>query len=184
MKSKANIVLLTVALLTYWSGLCTASAFYDPGTQRWLNRDPIKEVGGINLSQFVQNDPINHRDLRGLSRDCGKEYNDCMSSCMSQTAPWPYENSDNSPGQNKAGRYRYCEGMCQKAYLECEAENENQKQCPSPAPAPKPAPRLNPSPSFCAQHPAICIGGGVLLVCIVCPECCAVGVIIGAPAGL
>ena len=40
--------------------------FYDPNLQRWLNRDPIGEVGGINLYQFVGNDPINDVDPLGL----------------------------------------------------------------------------------------------------------------------
>jgi len=31
--------------------------FYDPNLQRWLNRDPIEEDGGINLYTFVWNDP-------------------------------------------------------------------------------------------------------------------------------
>src|SRR5207249_11803613 len=32
--------------------------FYDPSMQRWLNRDPILEYGGINLYGFVSNDPV------------------------------------------------------------------------------------------------------------------------------
>jgi RHS repeat-associated protein len=40
--------------------------FYDPQSQRWLNRDPIEEDGGINLYGFVQNAPINHYDPHGL----------------------------------------------------------------------------------------------------------------------
>src|SRR5271165_5844682 len=31
--------------------------FYDPNLQRWLNRDPIEEEGGINLYWFVFNAP-------------------------------------------------------------------------------------------------------------------------------
>ena len=31
--------------------------FYDPNLQRWLNRDPIGELGGINLYEFAQNNP-------------------------------------------------------------------------------------------------------------------------------
>jgi RHS repeat-associated protein len=43
--------------------------FYDPNLQRWLNRDPIEEMGGINLYQFVFNNPVNLVDLWGLSDD-------------------------------------------------------------------------------------------------------------------
>jgi hypothetical protein len=40
MKVKTNTVLVVVALLTYWIGLCNTHAYYDPRMQRWLNRDP------------------------------------------------------------------------------------------------------------------------------------------------
>lgn len=41
--------------------------FYDPNLQRWLNRDPIQEAGGINLYGFVGNRPVNGVDPYGLS---------------------------------------------------------------------------------------------------------------------
>ncbi len=59
---------MVVALLAYWVGLCNASAFYDPGAQRWLNRDPIGESGGINLHQFVANNPTSFIDSYGHDR--------------------------------------------------------------------------------------------------------------------
>jgi RHS repeat-associated protein len=34
----------------------------------WLNRDPIGEIGGINLFSYCDNDSINHSDLSGLYR--------------------------------------------------------------------------------------------------------------------
>ncbi|MBI2946215.1 MAG: RHS repeat-associated core domain-containing protein [Verrucomicrobia bacterium] len=43
----------------------TASGFYDPVLQRWLTLDPIGEAGGINLYQFVGNDPVNKIDPWG-----------------------------------------------------------------------------------------------------------------------
>jgi RHS repeat-associated protein len=42
--------------------------FYDPNLQRWPNRDPIEEEGGINLYDYVNNAPMNFVDLNGL---CG-----------------------------------------------------------------------------------------------------------------
>ncbi len=42
-----------------------ASAFYDPNLQRWVNRDPISENGGINLYAVVANDPVNRVDRDG-----------------------------------------------------------------------------------------------------------------------
>ena len=62
---------MVVALLAYWLGLCNASAFYDPGAQRWLNRDPIAEEDFgkklKNLYKFVLNNPLQSFDPDGLS---------------------------------------------------------------------------------------------------------------------
>ncbi len=40
--------------------------FYDPNLQRWINRDPIEEQGGINLFSFSANDPVTHFDPFGM----------------------------------------------------------------------------------------------------------------------
>ncbi|MBI1842230.1 MAG: hypothetical protein HYR88_15450 [Verrucomicrobia bacterium] len=40
--------------------------FYDPVTQRWLNRDPIQERGGQNLYGCVKNNPVGLVDPLGL----------------------------------------------------------------------------------------------------------------------
>jgi len=39
--------------------------YYEPNLQRWLNRDPIKEWGGLNLYQFVGNGPVDSIDPDG-----------------------------------------------------------------------------------------------------------------------
>jgi len=39
---------------------------YDPNLQRWLNRDPIEERGGLNLYGSLGNDPVNAVDPLGL----------------------------------------------------------------------------------------------------------------------
>jgi RHS repeat-associated protein len=41
--------------------------FYNPSTGRWLNRDPIEELGGINLYNFCGNAPSGKTDDFGLS---------------------------------------------------------------------------------------------------------------------
>ena len=87
MKQKPTIYTL---LLFLAFAATSASAFYDPGTQRWLNRDPHREVGsevslriGIPRAtdpqawkglpspptryMFVRNDPVNALDPLGLS---------------------------------------------------------------------------------------------------------------------
>ena len=40
---------------------------YDPGAHRWLNRDPIGEIGGLNLYSFAGNDPVIYVDPVGLN---------------------------------------------------------------------------------------------------------------------
>jgi RHS repeat-associated protein len=40
--------------------------YYDPNLQRWPNRDPIEENGGINLYGFIDNDPVDYSDIFGL----------------------------------------------------------------------------------------------------------------------
>jgi RHS repeat-associated protein len=43
--------------------------FWDPNLGRWINQDPIEEIGGINLYAFYKNNPITKIDRFGL---CGK----------------------------------------------------------------------------------------------------------------
>jgi RHS repeat-associated protein len=40
--------------------------YYDPQTGRWPSRDPIGELGGLNLYGMVGNDAVNEIDLLGL----------------------------------------------------------------------------------------------------------------------
>jgi RHS repeat-associated protein len=40
--------------------------YYNPLLGRWVNRDPIGEIGGLNLYKFVRNIPINKIDYFGL----------------------------------------------------------------------------------------------------------------------
>jgi RHS repeat-associated protein len=54
------------------SGLTYYLARYcDPNAQRWLNRDPIEEQGGLNLYGYVVNNPVNDIDLVGLDDSAG-----------------------------------------------------------------------------------------------------------------
>ena len=42
-----------------------ANRYYDPGTGRFLTRDPIGVAGGINLYGFVGNNPVTGADPEG-----------------------------------------------------------------------------------------------------------------------
>ncbi|MES3030935.1 MAG: RHS repeat-associated core domain-containing protein [Patescibacteria group bacterium] len=43
--------------------------YYEPSLQRWINRDPIEEKGGLNLYGFVKNRPVHSIDPYGLFAD-------------------------------------------------------------------------------------------------------------------
>ncbi|MGH7989836.1 MAG: RHS repeat-associated core domain-containing protein [Limisphaerales bacterium] len=59
MKTTKSFIVILFALLTAQ----VAFAWYDPSTQRWLNQDPIQEMGGINLYEYVDNYFIDECDL-------------------------------------------------------------------------------------------------------------------------
>jgi hypothetical protein len=74
-RSRWTLLALVLLLLA----LQPASAFYDPGVQRWLNRDPLREAGfqlirkesatallSINLYEFAYNSAPNEVDSFGL----------------------------------------------------------------------------------------------------------------------
>jgi len=67
MKTRKNLagLVLVLALLALLSSSHKASAYYDPGVQRWVNRDPLTEKGGINLYGFVHNEPTGIVDKYG-----------------------------------------------------------------------------------------------------------------------
>jgi len=58
---------------------------YDADTGRWLNRDPLGEAGGINLYQYVANNPLGSTDLLGLQGNF--DFNTSHSEAI---IPYPY----------------------------------------------------------------------------------------------
>jgi RHS repeat-associated protein len=50
--------------------------FYEPNLQRWLNQDPIGELGGVNLYRFVRNSVPNRIDPFG--EDCKNLFADAL----------------------------------------------------------------------------------------------------------
>jgi hypothetical protein len=63
-RTKVSLTLAPLLLLLVSSQ--NTSAWYDPGVQRWINRDPIGEIGAPNLYCFVLNRPILSVDPLGL----------------------------------------------------------------------------------------------------------------------
>lgn len=65
MKTRLKLSWFCLTILAVLSLLPAAHAYYDPAAQRWLNRDPIGESGGINLYASVANNPLNRLDSFG-----------------------------------------------------------------------------------------------------------------------
>ena len=59
--------MMLLALVLGWVGADTCQAYYNPGTGRWPNRDPLGELGGLNLYGFLSNDPTADVDSDGRS---------------------------------------------------------------------------------------------------------------------
>ena len=74
--------------------------FYDPNLQRWLNRDPIQEWGGINLYGFVRNDPMTTVDLLGLQFVPSPGPGNCPPIVKIPPGPWPPPPVTNPPVTN------------------------------------------------------------------------------------
>jgi hypothetical protein len=68
-----NKVAMAVLLLSMFP-ILRVSAYYDPGVQRWVNRDPVDVRGGINLHAFVNNRPTTAHDRFGFTCEdpCGQ----------------------------------------------------------------------------------------------------------------
>jgi hypothetical protein len=66
MKSKTTQLRCWLVLFSLAASLQITLGYYDPAAQRWINRDPIGERGGVNLDGFGGNNPINHTDAFGL----------------------------------------------------------------------------------------------------------------------
>jgi RHS repeat-associated protein len=63
----ANLYRFSTKEIHVNSGTCYYGyRFYDPSLQRWLNRDPLQERGGVNLYGFALNDPADNTDSWGL----------------------------------------------------------------------------------------------------------------------
>lgn len=65
MKKLIKVLSNCLPLCLLLSSAISASAFYDPQVQRWINRDQIEEDVGLNLYEYLANSPINLIDGDG-----------------------------------------------------------------------------------------------------------------------
>jgi RHS repeat-associated protein len=90
--------------LGYW-GL----RYYNPGLGRWLNRDPIDELGGVNLYAYVGNDPVDGVDALGRAlcyrygRPCGAPNQEDGNRCPSQPTTKPQTQPTSKPEPPEPG---------------------------------------------------------------------------------
>jgi uncharacterized protein RhaS with RHS repeats len=71
MKVQTKPLIRFLTLLALLAAPHLASAYYDPGVQRWINRDPIQEGGGMNVYTYVLNEPSMQVDPLGLANLAG-----------------------------------------------------------------------------------------------------------------
>jgi RHS repeat-associated protein len=67
LQTKSNPFLFSTKYVDEETGLLYyGHRYYSPNIGRWISRDPIEEIGGINMFGFVRNDLINYYDYNGL----------------------------------------------------------------------------------------------------------------------
>ncbi len=109
--------------------------FYDAGLQRWVNRDPSEESGGINLFTYVANSPQDKVDPLGLGTKDG-HHDGCDPGMHCDGIVETQKGLD-----SEHPRYR-CNGKCVK-----------DTPPPRPPPPPPPPPRRRPPPQVPPKPP-------------------------------
>ena len=108
MKTQLKSLLRALGAVVLLAAPNPASAYYDPGVQRWINRDPAADAGFLVFPvsessrapkgetadyAFLKNDPINRSDGAGLrvtwfggwrDNDVPPKDRDIYNACMSQ----------------------------------------------------------------------------------------------------
>jgi uncharacterized protein RhaS with RHS repeats len=93
-----------------------ACGYYDPGAQRWINRDPIGERGGANLYEVLHNNPISTLDPLGrsvLDDLCDPNSKNRLTPRQKDEAP-----QDNRTPEQKKKDLEKCQDDCMASYDE------------------------------------------------------------------
>jgi RHS repeat-associated protein len=61
---------------------CWGFRWYNPLHGRWLSRDPIEELGGVNLYSYVHNQVDSSADALGLAACCGLDVTDALKTAL------------------------------------------------------------------------------------------------------
>src|SRR5690606_11490339 len=62
-------MLFVLAVVLAWFVPDAQARWYDPSTGRWLQRDPLRYVDGMNRYQYVVSNPLRFNDPRGLQAE-------------------------------------------------------------------------------------------------------------------
>jgi RHS repeat-associated protein len=175
--------------------------YYDPAFQRWLTRDPVYEAGGLNLYQFVGNDPVNRTDRMGLitGPDYYEEPEDpsCdellkrIQELIARRGTPEEAIADGSllevlmitwiDSCREPDLYTTASDECMEKLPEMDAPPPNSENRSSQQPQ-----TAQPPSTFCSRNPEICIGVGVGIIgigvgatCVLQPELCAIAIRVG-----
>ena len=116
MKTQLKLMLCCVTLLVLLSAPHVASAYYDPGVQRWINRDPKLENGFEQLRHGVRGRPVRS----GLSAELG---------FRSASAVWRGNGAMPEPNQCNLYIFALNEPIAQYDAYGLDADSQHALQC-------------------------------------------------------